>query len=62
MVLSKVVAAISFLGNGVSDRKATAPHYIMYYSYCYVLFYCYVCSVLYIPFSSCQLTLFGYPD
>jgi len=23
--------------------------------------YCYVCSVLYIPFSSCQLALFGYP-
>jgi len=27
MVLSKVVAAISFLGNGVSGRMATAPHY-----------------------------------
>jgi hypothetical protein len=25
-------------------------------------FYCYVCSVLYILFSSCQLALFGYPD
>jgi hypothetical protein len=24
--------------------------------------YCYVCSVLYILFSSCQLALFGYPD
>jgi len=24
--------------------------------------YCYACSVLYILFSSCQLTLFGYPD
>ena len=24
--------------------------------------YCYVCSVLYIPFSSCQLALLGYPD
>jgi len=24
--------------------------------------YRYVCSVLYILFSSCQLTLFGYPD
>ena len=24
--------------------------------------YCYVCYVLYIPFSSCQMALFGYPD
>jgi len=24
--------------------------------------YCYVCSVLYILFTSCQLALFGYPD
>jgi hypothetical protein len=24
--------------------------------------YCYVCSVLYILFSSCQLAFFGYPD
>jgi hypothetical protein len=24
--------------------------------------YCYVCSVLYILFSPCQLALFGYPD
>jgi len=24
--------------------------------------YCYVCSVLYILFSSCELALFGYPD
>ena len=24
--------------------------------------YCYKCSVLYILFSSCQMTLFGYPD
>jgi len=24
--------------------------------------YCYVCSVLYILFSLCQLALFGYPD
>jgi hypothetical protein len=27
MVLSKVVAAIPFLGNGVGGRMATAPHY-----------------------------------
>ena len=25
-------------------------------------YYCYLCSVLYILFSSCQLALFGYPD
>ena len=29
MVLSKVVAAIPFLGNGVGGRMATAPHYNM---------------------------------
>jgi hypothetical protein len=29
MVLSKVVAAIPFLGYGVSGRMATAPHYNM---------------------------------
>jgi len=28
----------------------------------FVYSYCYVCSVLYILFSSCQLALFGYPD
>jgi hypothetical protein len=34
-------------------------------SYVFLLFmysYCYVYSVLYIPFSSCQLALFGHPD
>ena len=47
----------------------------IYSLYAFVLFYklfvfivmfmysfCYVCSVLYILFSSCQLALFGYPD
>jgi hypothetical protein len=28
----------------------------------FVYFYCYVCSVLYILFSSCQLAFFGYPE
>ena len=35
------------------------------YSFFFVMFmyfYCYVCSVLYILFSSCQLALFIYPD
>jgi hypothetical protein len=34
---------------------------LLFNSVSYV-FYCYVCSVLYILFSSCQLALFGYPD
>jgi hypothetical protein len=32
--------------------------FIVMFMYSYI----YVCSVLYIPFSSCQLALFGYPD
>jgi hypothetical protein len=28
----------------------------------FIYSYCYVCSVLYILFSSCQLALFGYPE
>ena len=31
-------------------------------SYVFLFLYCYVRSVLYILFSSCQLALFGYPD
>ena len=34
--------------------------YVFFVTFMYS--YCYVCSDLYIPFSSCQLALFGYPD
>jgi len=35
---------------------------IMYFIVMFMYSYCYVCSVLYILFSSCQLALFSNPD
>ena len=35
---------------------------IVFNSVSYVLLLCYVCSVLYILFSSCQMALLGYPN
>ena len=38
-------------------------NFVNYVFYCYVyVLCCYVCSVLHILFSSCQLALFAYPD
>ena len=35
---------------------------LIYFTRIFMYSYCYVCSVLYILFPPCQLSLFGYPD
>ena len=50
-----------WIPNNVHNVTLHLFHYYYYYYYYYCCC-CYVCSVLYILSSSCQLALFSYPD
>jgi hypothetical protein len=56
---------VNIFGSSTILLRATAEIrsvYIYLFIYLFIYSYYYVCSVLYILFSSCQLAFFGYPE